>query len=216
MDEQIEPINSKHPESSRLSREQGHEFKNIFSIIIANVEMVGEELGATGQMQRRLERITEACRRGERLVERIRDPAILERKQAENSPQATSDSTMPSRRVLVVDDEADVVAIISRYLIKEGLCVRGITDSGQALNLLRADPFCCDLVITDMDMPVLNGAALSRELQEMRPELPVIMVTGHDRHVSGATAADLGIREVLLKPLNRQTLLTAVRRLLVS
>jgi DNA-binding NtrC family response regulator len=67
-----------------------------------------------------------------------------------------------------------------------------------------------------MDMPSLTGAALSRELQEMRPELPVIMVTGHDRHVSGATAADLGIREVLLKPLNRQTLLTAVRRLLVS
>lgn len=216
MDERIEPMSSQHPESSRLSREQGHEFKNIFSIILANVEMVGEELGATGQVQRRLERIMEACRRGEGLVERIRNPEIREQKQGADWSQAASGPTMPSGRVLVVDDEADVVAIVSRYLIKEGLCVRGVTDSGQALNLLREDPFCCDLVITDMDMPSLTGAALSRELQEMRPELPVIMVTGHDRHVSGATAADLGIREVLLKPLNRQTLLTAVRRLLVS
>jgi DNA-binding NtrC family response regulator len=158
----------------------------------------------------------EACRRGEGLVERIRNPEIREKKQEEDSSRAVPDLTMPSGRVLVIDDEADVVAIIRRYLIKEGLCVQGFTDSRQALNLLRADPFCCDLVITDMDMPSLTGAALSRKLQEMRPELPVIMVTGHDRHVSGATAADLGIREVLLKPLNRQTLLTAVRRLLVS
>lgn len=216
MEERTEPICSQHLENSRLSREQGHEFKNIFSIIIANAEMVGEELGATGLVQRRLERIVEACRRGEGLVERIRNPEIREPTKEADCSQAAFSSTMPAGRVLVVDDEADVVAIISRYLIKEGLCVRGVTDSGQALNLLRADPFCCDLVITDMDMPALTGAALSRELQEMRPDLPVIMITGHDRHVSGTATADLGIREVLLKPLNRQTLLTAVRRLLVS
>lgn len=38
---------------------------------------------------------------------------------------------MPSGRVLVIDDEADVVAIIRRYLIKEGLCVQGVTDNRQ-------------------------------------------------------------------------------------
>lgn len=80
MDERIEPMSSQHLESSRLSREQGHELKNIFSIIIANAEMVGEELGATGQVQRRLERIMDACRRGEGLVERIRNPEIREKK----------------------------------------------------------------------------------------------------------------------------------------
>jgi len=66
-------MNPLKPENSRITREQGHEFANIFSIIIANAEMVSEKLGATGQVQRQLERIITSCHRGEELVRRIRN-----------------------------------------------------------------------------------------------------------------------------------------------
>jgi len=116
----------------------------------------------------------------------------------------------------VVDDEAAVVGIISRYLLKEGLQVQGMTESKLALERLHADPFCCDLMITDLEMPLLNGTELCREVYELRPDLPVIVITGYDCRVSESPAADLRIRELLLKPLNRHALLTAVRRLLTS
>jgi DNA-binding response OmpR family regulator len=100
-------------------------------------------------------------------------------------------------------------------LVKEGFTVRGVSDSKAALEMIRRDPLACDLVITDLDMPLLNGVELCGMLRVIRPELPVIMVTGYDRQVSEEQAADLGIRELLLKPLDRQLLLAAVRRFLI-
>lgn len=215
MDERIDPRRLQNLEESRLSREQGHEFKNIFSIIIANAEMVGEELGITAPpVQRRLTRIIEACHRGEGLVQRIRNPANPEGKAAENQPVSAPLQVTRSGRVLVVDDETDVVEIIRRYLVKDGHQVEGVRESTLAWERLRADPFRYDLVITDLDMPLLSGADLSGKLRALRPELPVIMVTGYDRQITEEQTADLGIRELLLKPLDRNRLLLTVRRLL--
>ena len=66
-----EPAITDATSSSCLCREHAHALKNIFSIIIANTEMIGEE-NALGLMHRRLKRIIEASRRGEHLVEQIR------------------------------------------------------------------------------------------------------------------------------------------------
>lgn len=204
------------PVDSRLTREHGHAFKNIFSIILANAEMVAEDLGASDQqVRRRLERIAEACRRGEDLVHRIRNP---ESPQPGPSPQRSGEnaceSPSPSKRILVVDDEQDIVEIISRYLKKEGFAVQGMTDSRLALESLQAEPFAFDLLLTDFDMPFLSGATLCKNVLALRPNLPVLMITGYDRHVSGEHLSDLGVGELLMKPLDRHTLLRAVRRLL--
>lgn len=216
MNKRIDAIGLQNEKKSRLTREQGHEFMNIFSIISANAEMVAEELGAAGQLGRRLARIIEACRRGEGLVHRIRNPEFSDSQPVDDIFETTPSPSHPSGRVVVVDDESDVVEIISRYLMKEGLRVQGVTDSRQALEMLRADPFCCDLVITDLDMPLLTGTALCEKVHAIRPELPIIIITGYDRHISGTQNSDLGIKHFLLKPLNRGELLTVVRRLLTS
>lgn len=209
-----EPVTNDSVATSALCREHGHALKNIFSIIIANAEMIGEEL-ASSLMRRRLERIIEASRRGEQLVEQIR---------ANSSPTLTitaeplSAAAMPAAplrgRVLVVDDEPDVVEIIVRYLSKEGLDIVGETDSRKALHRLHgaAEPF--DLVITDLDMPHCSGADLCGHLHALLPQLPVIMVTGYGRSVTQEELNLAGIRELLCKPLNRQQLLATVRRLL--
>jgi CheY-like chemotaxis protein len=214
MSSQAEDKNHLVLEDSGLTREQGHAFKNIFSIIIANTEMVGEELGATGQVQRRLERIIEACWRGEDLVYQIRNPESPLADSRRRQTRKNLGIAMPPGRILVVDDEQDIVEIISRYLRKEGFAVQGFTDSRVAAESVRANPFAFDLLLTDFDMPFLSGINLCRTVHEVRPDLPVLMVTGYDRHISTEQLSDLGVGDLLMKPLNRQALLAAVCRLL--
>ena len=115
-----EPVTNDAVATSALCREHGHALKNIFSIIIANAEMIGEEL-ASSLMHRRLERIIEASRRGEQLVEQIRaNSSTTLTIAAEPLTEAAMPAAPLRGRVLVVDDEPDVVEIIVRYLSKEG------------------------------------------------------------------------------------------------
>lgn len=209
-----EPVAADPVGISSLCREHGHALKNIFSIIIANAEMIGEE-SAAGLRHRRLERIIEASRRGEQLVEQIR--ASNTTSPALQTAAAMGHATMGGRlrgRVLVVDDEPDVVEIIARYLSKAGLDVVGETDSLQALHRLQKDAAPFDLVITDLDMPHCSGADLCHHLHALAPLLPVIMITGYGRSITQEEVNLAGIRELLCKPLNRQQLLAAVHRLL--
>ena len=64
---------------------------------------------------------------------------------------------MPPGRILVVDDEKDIVEIISRYLLKEGFAVQRFTDSRVAAESVRTNPFAFDLLLTDFDMPFVSG-----------------------------------------------------------
>jgi len=214
MDEPSASPGAQAPEESRLSREQRHAFKNIFSIIIANAEMIDEDLPAAEPVRRRLERIVAASRRGEQLVQQICNLTTPPAHDEASPAAPASPLAAPPGRVLVIDDEPDVVEIIRRYLEKEGLSVQGCTDSREALERLQRNPFQFDLVISDFDMPHLSGVALCERARGLRPDLPVIMVTGHDHRGSGEQFADVEVRALLLKPLDRKDLLNMVRRFL--
>ena len=92
--------------------------------------------------------------------------------------------------------------------------MQGCTDSREALEWLQSNPFQFDLVISDFDMPHLSGVALCERVHGLRPDLPVIMVTGYDHRGSGEQLADVEVRALLLKPLDRKDLLNMVRRFL--
>lgn len=202
-------------EASTLSRQHGHAFKNIFSIIIANAEMISEEGGGEGLIHRRLERIIAASHRGEQLVETIRHQDMASISTPAPLPIASNTETGPLHgRVLVVDDEADVVEIIRRYLLKVGLEIIGLTDSLEALNRLTADPFAYDLVLTDLDMPHCSGAELCSKLHPLRPELPMIVMTGYGRSITLEEVSHAGVQALLCKPLDRRQLIATIRRLL--
>ena len=75
-------------------------------------------------------------------------------------------------------------------------------DSGRAaLTAFRADPERFDLVLTDEIMPEMTGTELAVALRQVRPELPVVLMTGHDRPLPPNYLYAAGIREVLRKPL---------------
>ncbi|WP_035250883.1 PAS domain-containing hybrid sensor histidine kinase/response regulator [Desulfocurvus vexinensis] len=114
-------------------------------------------------------------------------------------------------RVLLVDDEAPLAAVLGEMLRSLGLHAHIETDSARALELLRADPGAFDLLVTDQTMPGLTGTGLAREARALRPELPVILCTGFCREPAAGAARELGIAVTLHKPVQKADLARAVR-----
>lgn len=102
-------------------------------------------------------------------------------------------------RLLFVDDESDLVVLVKRLLTKSGHEVVGCSRPEEALELLRAEPGSFDAVLTDYNMPTLTGIELAREALAVRPDLPVILISGFVTEEMRAKAREVGIREVLFK-----------------
>ncbi len=118
------------------------------------------------------------------------------------------------QRILLVDDEPSIVNLFKQSLERLGYQVTAMTDSLSALKFFRTNPDQCDLVITDMSMPNMAGDQLAMELLKTRPDLPILICTGHSDHMDKDRAKQIGIRGYLSKPVDRQELTEAVERLL--
>jgi len=82
------------------------------------------------------------------------------------------------------------------------------------LELFRARPGEFDLIMTDMTMPGMTGADLSREILQIRPDIPIILCTGLSEIINEDKAMAMGIREFVMKPLNLRNIAELVRRAL--
>jgi DNA-binding NtrC family response regulator len=114
-------------------------------------------------------------------------------------------------RVLIVDDEPDVVANWSRVLERDGYRCLGATESQHALRLLEAEH--PDVVLTDLQMPGADGLAVLRRATDLDPDVVVVVITGHGTVESAVEAMRLGAFDYLLKPLpSNDVLRLAVER----
>ncbi|MCP5068845.1 MAG: response regulator [bacterium] len=103
-------------------------------------------------------------------------------------------------RILFVDDEPAIQRWGLRALEGLGYHVRVCGDGEEALECLRAETF--DVVVTDQTMPVRTGIELVRELRPLRPDLPVVLLTGLLDSDTVAEAKEAGVNELLAKPLS--------------
>jgi len=113
--------------------------------------------------------------------------------------------------VLVVDDEELIATMIQQTLIRIGYAAEFATDPAAALALVRTDPQHFQLVLSDQTMPGLTGLVLATRLREIRPDLPVILMTGFSASLTPERLELAGVRQVLFKPLTVQMLGTALR-----
>ncbi|OLN25552.1 multi-sensor hybrid histidine kinase [Desulfovibrio sp. DV] len=128
---------------------------------------------------------------------------------------AVVDPVMGRGRILLVDDE-QALADIGRELVESlGYKVVAESDPRQALAIFRNDPEAFDLLITDQNMPGLTGAELAKAVLALRPALPVLMLTGFSETMSKEGARAIGIRDLLLKPVLRRDLATAIEAALL-
>jgi CheY-like chemotaxis protein len=120
------------------------------------------------------------------------------------------------RQILVAEDEALAAMALEEELTREGYEVVLAPDGQAALEAARARP--PDLLLTDLRMPRLDGAALIRALRSEMPALPVVVMTGY-APAGGAEAfgrAGEGPVVLFTKPLDMDALLVELRRLLAG
>jgi PAS domain S-box-containing protein len=114
--------------------------------------------------------------------------------------------------VMIVDDEPMLVALAEEMLAGLGYEPVGFESSRVALQAFRADPQRFDLVLTDEAMPELVGTDLAREIGLVRPDIPIILMSGHGGATLAHRAAAIGVKEVLHKPLQREDLADSLAR----
>ena len=114
-------------------------------------------------------------------------------------------------RILLIDDEPDIVAAAKIILEQVGYEVVGFTASPDALEAFRANPKKFDLIITDLTMPQLAGLDLAKECLSLRPDIPIILCTGYGESITLERARAMGIRQIILKPIIPAQLVEAIR-----
>ena len=113
------------------------------------------------------------------------------------------------KKLLIVDDEASIRETLTRFFRSQGYEVRSASDGRQALGLILEDR--PDMVITDMNMPVLDGFGLMRAAAESAPGLSVIMMTGVGEEEAAVRAKALGAVDYVSKPLDFAYLAASVK-----
>jgi excisionase family DNA binding protein len=115
-------------------------------------------------------------------------------------------------RVLVVDDEASIRDLLSKTLALAEYDVDLAPDGRTALERLRIIPY--DLLITDLKMPGVDGLTVIREARRLKPDIPVIIITGFSTEASAIEAVNLGVSGYLTKPFRVPRVLAAAAKAL--
>lgn len=133
-----------------------------------------------------------------------------------SSPEPSDSQTLERGlgRILLVEDEAALGRLYDIGLTRLGYQVTLCSDGQEALDAFRTHPDQFDLVFTDQTMPHVTGVQLSHKLLTIRPDIPIILTTGHSDAISEDAAKALGIRAYLKKPVKVRILLQTIRNIL--
>jgi signal transduction histidine kinase len=114
--------------------------------------------------------------------------------------------------VLIVDDDRPLVLLGEEMLAALGYEPVGFDRSGAALAAFGAEPKRFDLVLTDELMPGMTGTELAGAMHEMRPDVPIVLMTGYEHSLQSDRLQAAGVREVLKKPLLSRALADCLAR----
>ena len=117
-----------------------------------------------------------------------------------------------SKKVLVADDEAHILHVVSMKLRNAGLEVITAVDGEEALELCLSER--PDILITDYQMPYLTWLELCRKLRQEGRSIPAVLLTARGFDSEAAEMADAGIATVLAKPFSPREVLAVVNGLL--
>lgn len=112
--------------------------------------------------------------------------------------------------ILFVDDEEPLVRLARQMIEEFGYSVTAVSDASKALSLIQQDPNRFDLIITDQQMPKVTGEMILKATKKMRPNLPVIVLTGYSEDFSEDRAYSAGCDKFLMKPVAPESLRRAI------
>lgn len=151
----------------------------------------------------------------------LRFPAATSLQQARPTPlseRLSSSGPAPDEmlkrpcRVLAIDDEPMIAKIIQATLSKRGYAVSLAFDGQSGIGMLEREPF--DVVITDLGMPMMDGFEVARQVKQMRPALPVVLLTGWEQ--SSLNLENAQVDAVLQKPIGVKALVSTIESLVAQ
>lgn len=117
-------------------------------------------------------------------------------------------------RVLFVDDEDSMVFLMENWLDRLGYKATGCTAPEKALEMFRAAPQDFDVVLSDLSMPEMSGVELARELLQIRPGMPILIVSGYVAAADNEEVRSLGLPDLLPKPNSMEQLAQSIHSIL--
>jgi DNA-binding NtrC family response regulator len=126
-------------------------------------------------------------------------------------PRAEPDLGKRPKRILVVDDEENARIGLSRLLSNEGFLIDCVSNGFEALNYLRQQEV--DLIISDINMPEMNGITFLKELNKSFPKSNVIIITAYGGVESYIEAMNLGAFEYINKPVKIEELKSILKKI---
>jgi len=141
------------------------------------------------------------CTRGPR-------PSGLPRERKGGSVQVDDKGALNQPRILIVDDEEQVLRLLKRLLELNGYSCETAQDAVEAKALMSAEQF--DLLLTDMNMPGDSGLDLIGAASEVQPDIATVMVTGMDDREIANAALELGAYGYIIKPFQSNEILISV------
>jgi CheY-like chemotaxis protein len=111
--------------------------------------------------------------------------------------------------ILVVDDDRIILELMARILEQEGIAAQCVSSGAEALEKMKERSF--SLMITDYNMPGLDGLELSRRGLEMAPHMPIIMNTSGISPLIAQMAKEIGISKVIEKPYLPNEMMETIR-----
>lgn len=118
---------------------------------------------------------------------------------------------LPMPRVLVVEDDATVSEVVTRYLTREGFDVQAVSDGKEALDRALADP--PDIIVLDIMLPTMDGLEVCRRIRAKAP-VPIIMLTALGEESDRVLGLELGADDYITKPFSPRELTARVKSVL--
>lgn len=115
-----------------------------------------------------------------------------------------------SIKVLLVDDEKEFVELLGERMSSRGMEVSSTTSAADALKISETQAF--DAIVLDLMMPEMDGLEVLKNLKATRPELQVILLTGHGTIEKGVEAMRLGAMDFVEKPADLDTLTEKIKK----
>jgi DNA-binding NtrC family response regulator len=112
-------------------------------------------------------------------------------------------------RVLLVDDEENLLEYLSKRLLKQGLTVKATFSGEQAIEAAKREHF--DVAVVDLKMPGIDGVETQKRLRDIQPFLQCIVLTGHGSIESALESGQQEAFQYLLKPADHETLIATIK-----
>jgi two-component system, cell cycle response regulator CpdR len=113
-------------------------------------------------------------------------------------------------RVLIVDDEESMRVLVARAIAMDGHEIVTAEDGAEAIEILNGGPEKFDLLLTDIQMPVMDGIALALTAARDFPDLTILLMTGYAEQRERASGLNAIAHDVITKPFSVADIRTAV------